>query len=202
MTTAKRAQKLRFAKSPWEKTLKRLEERTQKDATLLVVPSKHRHYKMVRTAIAKAKFKGNHLIAADVIINTLQIAEDLRAHPKIPYRGTRPTWRNMGQKSGAGRPNDDLRHFYLFNALTRAWILGFGKLPRINQPGDFPESPFVMFARTILLHLGIGNKLVDYIDQYRSYKKALRRGLDYEQWYRLREAGQRFRQGGAIGAVL
>lgn len=202
MTTAKRAQKLRFAKSPWEQTLKRLEERTQKDATLLVVPSKHRHYKMVRAAIAKAKFKANHLIAANVIINTLQIAEDLRAHPKIPYRGTRPTWQNMGQKSGAGRPNDDLRHFYLFNALTRAWILGFGKLPRINQPGDFPESPFVIFARTILLHLGIGNKLVDYIDQYRSYKKALRRGLEYEQWYRLRKEARRFRQGGAICAVL
>ena len=202
MTTAKRTQKLRFAKSPWEKTLERLEERTQKDAALLGNPSKHRQYKMVRAAIAKAKFKGNHLIAADVIINALQIAEDLRTHPKIPYRGTRPTWQTMGQKSGAGRPNDDLRRFYLFNALTRAWILGFGKLPRINQPGDFLESPFVIFARTILLHIGIGNKLVDYIDQYRSYKKALRRGLEYEQWYRLRKEARRFRQGGAICAVL
>ena len=199
---AKSARPQRFAKSSWEKTLERLEERTQKDAMLLVVPSKHRHYKMVRAAIAKAKFKGNHLMAADTIIHALQIAEDFRLHPKIPYRGTRPTWQNMGQKSGAGRPNDDLRHFYLFNALTRAWILGFGKLPRINQPGDFLESPFVIFARTILLHIGIGNKLVDYIDQYRSYKKALRRGLEYEQWYRLRKEARRFRQGGAICAVL
>jgi len=191
-----KAKKLRFAKSPWEKTLARFQAHSQKDATLLTPPTKHPRYKMVRAAIASAKFKGNHLIAADTIINALQIAEDFRLHPKIPYRGTRPTWQNMGQKSGPGRPKDDLHHFYLFNALTRAWILGFGKLPRISQPGDFLESPFVVFARAILQHTGIGNKLVDYIDEYRSYKKALRRGLDYEQWYRLRKAAQRFREGG------
>jgi hypothetical protein len=202
MTAPKRAKKLRFAKSPWEKTLDRLEVQSQKEATLLKPPSKHRHYKMVRAAIAKAKFKGNHLFAADTIINALQIAQDFRSRPKIPYRGTRPTWQNMGQKSGAGRPNDDLRNFYLFSALTRAWILGFGKLPRISQPGNPKESAFVVFARTILQPMGMGNKLVDCIDEYRSYKKALRRGVDYEEWQRLRKAAQQFRQGGAIPAVL
>jgi hypothetical protein len=93
-----------------------------------------------------------------------------------------------------------LWHFYLFSALMRAWILGFGQLPRINQKRNPIEAPFVRFARTILRPLGMGNKLVDYIDEYRSYKKALRRGVDYEGWCRMRKAAQCFRQGGAICA--
>ncbi len=191
-----------FTKSPWEKTLQRLHELSQHDTALLLDPKTHQHYQMVRAAIAnvRPKFKGNHLMAADTIINALQIAQDYQLRPKIPYRGTRPTWQTMGQRSRAGRPNNDLWHFYLFSALTRAWILGFGQLPRINQKRDPIEAPFVKFARVILQHLGMGNKLVDYIDEYRSYKKALRRGLDYEQWRRMRTAAARFRQGGAIDA--
>jgi len=191
-----------FAKSPWEKTLQLLHDRSQHDAALLLDPKTHQNYQMVRAAIAnvRPKFKANHLMAADTIINALQIAQDYQLRPKIPYRGTRPTWQTMGQRSRASRPNNDLWHFYLFSALMRAWILGFGQLPRINQKRDPIEAPFVEFARVILRHLGMGNKLVDYIDEYRSYKKALRRGVDYEQWCRMRTAAKRFRQGGAIGA--
>lgn len=200
--TSKITRLKRFTKSPWEKTLERLHERSQHDTALLLDPKTHQQYKMVRAAIAnvRPKFKGNHLMAADTIINALQIAQDYQLRPKIPYRGTRPTWKTMGQRSGAGRPDNDLWHFYLFSALTRAWILGFGQLPRINQKRDLIEAPFVKFARVILQHLGMDNKLVDYIDEYRSYKKALRRGLDYEQWRGMRTAAARFRQGGAISA--
>ena len=168
----------------------------------MIDPKTHRHYKMVRAAIAdvRPKFQGNHLIAADTIINALQIAKDYKPRPKIAFRGSRPAWQTRGKKRGAGRPCDDLWHFYLFSALMRAWILGFAKLPRINQKRDSIETPFVKFARTILRPLGMGNKLVDYIDKYRSYKSALKEGVDYEAWYRMRKAGQRFRQGGAICA--
>jgi len=139
-------------------------------------------------------------MAADTIINALQIAKDYKPRPKIAFGATRPAWQTKGKRSGAGRPRNDLWHFYLFSALMRAWILGFGQLPRINQKRDPNEAPFVTFARTILRPLGMGNKLVDYIDEYRSYKKALRRGVDYEHWYRMRKEAQRFRQGGAICA--
>ena len=192
----------RFAKSPWEKTLQLLHDRAQEDAALMIDPKTHRHYNMVRAAIAavRPKFQGNHLIAADTIINALQIAKDYKPRPKIAFGATRPAWQTKGKRSGAGRPCDDLWHFYLFSALMRAWILGFGQLPRINQKRDPIETPFVTFARTVLRPLGMGNKLVDYIDEYRSYKKALRRGVNYEQWCRMRKAAQCFRQGGAICA--
>lgn len=192
----------RFATSPWEKTLQHLHDRSEQDAALMIDPKTHRHYKMVRAAIAdvRPKFKGNHLNAADTIINALQIAKDFKPRPKIAFRGTRPAWQTRGKKRGAGRPCDDLWHFYLFSALMRAWILGFGQLPRINQKRGPVEAPFVVFARTILRPLGMGNKLVDYIDQYRSYKSALKEGVDYEAWYRMRKAGQRYWQGGAICA--
>jgi len=191
-----------FAKSPWEKTLQHLHDRAQADAALMIDPKTHQHYKMVRAALAnvRPKFQGNHLNAADTIINALQIAKDYKPRPKIAFGGTRPAWQTRGKRSGAGRPCDDLWHFYLFSALMRAWILGFAKLPRINQKRDPIEAPFVRFARTILRPLGMGNKLVDYIDEYRSYKKALKRGDDYEGWRRKRKAAQRFRQGGAICA--
>ncbi len=200
--TSKNTRTKRFAKSPWEKTLQHLHDRAQEDATLLVDPKTHRHYNMVRAAIAavRPKFQGNHLMAADTIINALQIAQDYKLRSKNPYRGTRSTWKTLGQRRRAGRPRNDLWHFYLFSALMRAWILGFGQLPRINQKRDPIEAPFVTFARTILRPLGMGNKLVDYIDEYRSYKKALRRGINYEQWCRMRKAAQCFRQGGAICA--
>ncbi len=200
--TSKNTRTKRFAKSPWEKTLQHLHDRAQEDAALLVDPKTHRHYNMVRAAIAavRPKFQGNHLMAADTIINALQIAQDYKLRSKKPYRGTRSTWKTRGQRRRAGRPRNDLRHFYLFSALMRAWILGFGQLPRINQKRDPIEAPFVTFARTILRPLGMGNKLVDYIDEYRSYKKALRRGVNYEQWCRMRKAAQCFRQGGAICA--
>lgn len=192
----------RFAKSPWEKTLQHLHDRAQEDAALMIDPKTHQHYNMVRAAIAnvRPKFQGNHLMAADTIINALQIAQDYKLRSKKSHRGTRTTWQTLGQRRGAGRPRNDLWHFYLFSALMRAWILGFGQLPRINQKRDPIEAPFVTFARTILRPLGMGNKLVDYIDEYRSYKKALRRGDDYEGWRRKRKAAQRFRQGGAICA--
>jgi hypothetical protein len=200
--TSKNTRTKRFAKSPWEKTLQHLHDRAQEDAALLVDPKTHRHYNMVRAAIAavRPKFQGNHLMAADTIINALQIAQDYKLRSKKPYRGTRSTWKTLGQRRRAGRPRNDLWHFYLFSALMRAWILGFGQLPRINQKRDPIEAPFVTFARTILRPLGMGNKLVDYIDKYRSYKKALRRGINYEQWCRMRKAAQCFRQGGAICA--
>jgi len=75
----------RFAKSPWEKTLQHLHDRSQEDATLMIDSKTHQHYSMVRAAIAKVrpKFQGNHLMAADTIINTLQIAKDYR--PRPPY---------------------------------------------------------------------------------------------------------------------
>jgi hypothetical protein len=192
----------RFAKSPWEKTLQHLQDRSEQDAALMIDPKTHRHYKMVRAAIAnlKPKFQGNHLMAADTIINALMIAQDYKLRSQKQGRGTRSIWKTLGQRRRAGRPCNDLWHFYLFSALMRAWILGFGQLPRINQKRDPNEAQFVTFARTILRPLGMGNKLVDYIDEYRSYKKALRRGLDYEQWRRMRTAAQRFRQGGAICA--
>ena len=200
--TSKSTRTKRCAKSPWEKTLQHLHDRSEQDAALLIDPKTHQHYPMVRTAIAKVrpKFQGNHLMAADTIINALQVAKDYKPRPKIAFRGSRSAWTTRVKRSGAGRPCDDLWHFYLFSALMRAWILGFGKLPRINQKRDPIETPFVVFARTILLHLGMGNKLVDYIDEYRSYKKALRRGVDYEGWCRMRKAAQCFRQGGAICA--
>ncbi len=200
--TSKNTRTKRFAKSPWEKTLQHLHDRAQEDAALLVDPKTHRHYNMVRAAIAavRPKFQGNHLMAADTIINALLIAQDYKLRSKKPYRGTRSTWKTLGQRRRAGRPRNDLWHFYLFSALMRAWILGFGQLPRINQKRDPIEAPFVTFARTILRPLGMGNKLVDYIDEYRSYKKALRRGVNYEQWCRMRKAAQCFRQGGAICA--
>ena len=191
-----------FAESPWEKTLQLLHDRAQEDAALMIDPKTHRHYNMVRAAIAavRPKFQGNHLMAADTIINALQIAQDYKQRSKKHSRGTRSIWKTLEQRRGAGRPRNDLWHFYLFSALMRAWILGFGQLPRINQKRNPIEAPFVTLTRTILRPLGMGNKLVDYIDEYRSYKKALRRGLDYEQWRRMRTAAQRFRQGGAICA--
>ncbi len=200
--SSKNTRPKRFAQSPWEKTLQHLHERAQEDAALLVDPKTHRHYNMVRAAIAavRPKFQGNHLMAADTIINALQIAQDYKPRPKIAFRGSRPAWKTLGQRRRAGRPRNDLWHFYLFSALMRAWILGFGQLPRINQKRDPIETPFVVFARTILRHVGMGNKLVDYIDEYRSYKRALRRGVDYEGWCRMRKAAQCFRQGGAICA--
>jgi len=184
------------------KTLQLLHDRAQEDAALMIDPKTHRHYNMVRAAIAavRPKFQGNHLMAADTIINALQIAKDYKPRPKIAFGATRPAWQTKGKRSGAGRPCDDLWHFYLFSALMRAWILGFGQLPRINQKRDPIETPFVTFARTVLRPLGMGNKLVDYIDEYRSYKRALRRGVNYEQWCRMRKAAQCFRQGGAICA--
>ena len=96
--TSKNTRPQRFAKSPWEKTLQHLHDRSEQDAALMIDPKTHRHYNMVRAAIAavRPKFQGNHLMAADTIINALQIAQDYKLRSQKHGRGTRSTWKTLG----------------------------------------------------------------------------------------------------------
>ena len=68
-----------------------------------------------------------------------------------------------------GRPEESELRNALFSSLFRAWMLGKGEYPTINNKGH-PASPFVIFAEPILWGLGIG-KIEDHLEEFRSFRK-------------------------------
>jgi len=77
-----------------------------------------------------------------------------------------------------GRQDDSLLRAYVFSALFRAWMIGFGEYPKINNKGG-SATQFVIFADFILHRLHIG-KVENHLEEFRSYRKKLFIGSGFE----------------------
>ena len=123
----------------------------------------------VQAAIKSAKFQQNSQKAEDILVRAIEDTLDYRANPHASYKGKKVTRISFGTERPAGRKDETLIRAIVISALFRAWLLGLGKSPRINNKGYRPSS-FVVFAESILRIAGIG-KVVDHLEQYRSYRK-------------------------------
>ena len=71
--------------------------------------------------------------------------------------------------NAVGHPDEAGLRNIVFSTLFRAWMLGKGAYPTINNK-NHPASSFVIFAEPILRGLGIG-KIEDHLEEFRSFRK-------------------------------
>ena len=123
----------------------------------------------VRNAIAGAKFAQNSQIAEDLLVRVIEEARDYRKTPHVSYDGKKLTRQSFGTARPKGRKDETLIRALVIAALFRAWLLGTGKSPRINNKG-YRATAFVVFAEPIMVMAGIG-KVEEHLEQYRSFRK-------------------------------
>lgn len=70
-----------------------------------------------------------------------------------------------------GRPKRQMERNYLISEIFRAWVVGFGDYPVINNKLQ-ASSKFVRFAEPILQREGIG-KILTNLEQFRAYRKQV-----------------------------
>lgn len=125
----------------------------------------------VRRKIANAKFPYNKRPQVEnIIIRAIihcRLYENRIRSSKLIAATVRRS--NMANKRG---PKDlSLIRNYLFSELHRAWLIGFGKYPAINNK-TYPDTPFVVFVGSILesenIFRTIGN-----LEEFRSYRRRL-----------------------------
>jgi len=126
----------------------------------------------VRAAIKSARFPQNSKIAEDIVVEAIYLIRDYRKNPTKSYnKASKVTRQNHGTSRALGRKSEERLRFLLFSALFRAWYLGFGVKPKINNRYG-KATPFVGFAEPILMHEGIG-KTITHLEEYQSYRKQI-----------------------------
>lgn len=112
-----------------------------------------------------------------------------------PYVYKKINRKNFGTSRLVGPHSKERVRLYLIHAIFTVWRQEFEIEPTISRKivaGDFQTvtSNFVAFAREILALVGIG-KAEDHLTLYRSYEKAIFKGLSYEDWRRDRTKNSR-----------
>lgn len=140
----------------------------------------------VKLALDGARILGRRSQLEERLINAIAQAIDYKTHPYKPYNFKKLTKVSFGTSRTRGPRQKELVRFYLIHTLFWIWRKYFRLEPTISRKivtGDehTQRSPFVSFARDILLIAGI-RKVEDNLTRYRSYEKATLKGLSYEEW--------------------
>ena len=106
----------------------------------------------------------------DILVRVVRYFRVIRQSRKICHKPLR-SQDLLLKARGRGREDEALLRAYVFAALFRAWMMGFGEYPKINNKGH-AKTPFMFFAETVLQRLGIG-KIEDHLEEFRSYRKKL-----------------------------
>jgi hypothetical protein len=120
--------------------------------------------------IANAKFPfGVRQRVEDILVQAIcyfRVHRNRQRKNLVPLPG-RFQFRSHVQKCG---PKDKKEvRMYLLSQIHYAWVLGFEVYPKINNK-DYPDSPFVIFAESILLSEGVA-RIHTNLEEFRSYRK-------------------------------
>jgi hypothetical protein len=120
--------------------------------------------------IAKAKFPfGKRQRVEEILVHAIchfRLHRNRRRNNSPPLPG-RLHFRGISQKRGP-KDNKAVRLF-LLSRIHYAWMIGFSDYPKINNK-DYPDSPFVVFAESILLSEGVA-RIHTNLEEFRSYRK-------------------------------
>jgi len=120
--------------------------------------------------IANAKFPfGSRARVEDILVQAVcyfRIHRNRQQKNSAPLTG-KTNFRITPQKRGPKDKKDT--RMYLMSQIYYAWILGFNAYPKINNK-DYADSPFVIFAQSILLSEGVA-RIHTNLEEFRSYRK-------------------------------
>ncbi len=124
----------------------------------------------LRAKIAKAKFPFGQKERVEEIL--VQAACHFRIHRNRQQKNLAPIYgrfqfRKQVQKRGP-KDKKEIR-MYLLSQIHYAWVVGFKTYPNINNK-SYPDSPFVIFAESILLSEGV-SRIHTNLEEFRSYRK-------------------------------
>ena len=126
--------------------------------------------RQLHAKIAKAKFPfGQRQRVEDILVQAIchfRIHRNRQQKNLAPISG-RFQFRKQVQKRGP-KDKKELR-MYLLSQIHYAWVLGFDDYPKINNK-DYADSPFVIFAESILLSEGVA-RIHTNLEEFRSYRK-------------------------------
>lgn len=126
--------------------------------------------RQLHAKIAKAKFPfGQRQRVEDILVQTLC---HFRIHRNRQQKNLAPiTGRFQFQKQVQKRGPKDKKEIrmYLLSQIHYAWAVGFKAYPNINNK-SYPDSPFVIFAESILLGEGVA-RIHTNLEEFRSYRK-------------------------------
>ena len=120
--------------------------------------------------IANAKFPfGSRARVEDILVQAVYY---FRIHRNRQQRNSAPLsgrfqFQKQIQKRGPKDKKDT--RMYLMSQIHYAWALGFNAYPKINNK-DYADSPFVIFAESILLGEGVA-RIHTNLEEFRSYRK-------------------------------
>ena len=120
--------------------------------------------------IAKAKFPFGQRQRVEEIL--VQAVCHFRTHRNRQQKNLAPIsgrfqFRMQVQKRGP-KDKKEIR-MYLLSQIHYAWVVGFRAYPNINNK-SYPDSPFVIFAESILLGEGVA-RIHTNLEEFRSYRK-------------------------------
>jgi len=126
--------------------------------------------RQLHAKIAKAKFPfDQRKTVEDILVQAVchfRIYRNRLRKNLVPLPG-KFQLRSQAQKRG---PKDKKEvRMYLLPKIHYAWVRGFEAYPKINNK-DYPDSPFVIFAETILLSEGVA-RIHTNLEEFRSYRK-------------------------------
>lgn len=139
----------------------------------------------VKLALDGAGILGRRSQLEEKLINAIAQAIHYQTNPYKPYNFKKLTKVSFGTSRAKGPRQKELVRFYLIHTLFWIWRKYFQIEPTISRKivaGDVltKRSPFVSFARDVLLIAGI-RKVEDNLTKYRSYERATLMGLSYEK---------------------
>ena len=126
--------------------------------------------RQLHAKIAKAKFPyGQRKTVEDILVQAVchfRIYRNRLRKNLAPLPG-KFQFRSQAQKRG---PKDKKEvRMYLLSQIHYAWVRGFEVYPKIINK-DYPDSPFVIFAESILLSEGVASINTN-LEEFRSYRK-------------------------------
>lgn len=126
--------------------------------------------RQLHAKIATANFPfGMRQRVEDILVQAIchfRIYRNRQRKNLAPLPG-RLEFRKQVQKRG---PKDKKAvRMYLLSQIHYAWVLGFKAYPRMNNK-DYPDSPFLIFAQSILLSEGVA-RIHTNLEEFRAYRK-------------------------------
>lgn len=126
--------------------------------------------KEVQKAVVAGKFQQSTVVIESIIVGAATVFLDKGLQDNVTVEINTVGLPELPiAKKAVGHPEESELRNILFSALFRAWMLGKGVHPTINNK-NHPASPFIVFAEPILCGLGIG-KIEDHLEEFRSFRK-------------------------------
>ena len=106
------------------------------------------------------------------IINLIEdVMNEIKQNLENPYElhgSNRPSRDSFGTNLPKGQRDETMLRNLLISTLYRAWELGHGVKPTINNKG-YPATPFVIFVEEFFSILGIG-KIEEHLEEFQSFR--------------------------------